>query len=140
MTLGLPGCVMVMIHYGGLVGLIVTISAVAPSLLAAPPFLWGASVGLINIAGIIGTILGGVYTYLTSDWLTKRAARRDERGQAEPEERIPLVIPSLIISVAGALTFGFCAQNSTPESWIGLAFGYAMIAFGSMQIPYVRFN
>lgn len=140
MTLALPGCVMVLTHYAGLVGLIVTESTVGPSLLAAPPFLWGANVGLINVAGIVGTVLGGVYTYLTTDWLTKRAARHDKGGRAEPEERLPLIIPSLIIAVAGALTFGFCAQAASPKSWIGLAFGYAMIGFGLMQIPSVGFN
>jgi MFS family permease len=140
LTLALPGCLMVMTHYAGLVGLIVTASSVGPSILAAPPFLWGANVGLINVAGIIGTILGGAYAYLTTDWLTKRAARHDKSGRAEPEERLPLIIPSLIIAVAGALAFGFCAQSSNPKAWIGLAFGMGMISFGLMQIPSVGFN
>lgn len=68
---------MVMLHYAGLVGLIVTVSTLAPGLLAAPPYLWGSNVSLINVAGVIGTIIGGVYAYATTDWFTKRAAKRN---------------------------------------------------------------
>lgn len=35
-------------------------STVAPQLVGKPPYLWGKGVGLINIGGIIGTILGCV--------------------------------------------------------------------------------
>lgn len=140
MALALPGCLMVMLHYAGLVGLIVTASTVGPTLLAEPPFLWGANVGLINVAGVIGTILGGAYAYFTTDWLTKRSARHEKRGLAEPEERLPLIIPSLVIAVAGALAFGFSAQTMVKKAWVGMAFGEAMIAFGLMQIPSVGFN
>jgi MFS family permease len=139
-TLAFPGCIMVMLHYAGLVGLIVTVSTLAPSLLAAPPYLWGANVGLINLAGMIGTIIGGAYAYLTTDWLIDRAARRDENGLVEPEERLPLMIPSLVIATGGALVFGFCAQNPSPSAWVGLAIGYGMVGFGLMQIPSVGFN
>lgn len=140
LTLAFPGCVMVMTHYAGLVGLIVTAATVAPTLLASPPYLWGANAGLINMAGVVGTLCGGVYAYFTTDWLTKRRARYNKRGRAEPEDRLPLIIPSLIISFAGALTFGFCGQSQHPQAWVGLAFGFGMIGFGLMHIPSVGFN
>ena len=140
LTLRLPGTVMVMLHYAGLVGLIVTVSTIAPQLLAAPPYLWGANVGLINVAGLVGTFVGGVYAFLTTDWLAKRAAKQESHGFGEPEKRLPLMIPSLIIVTAGSITFGFVAQNASPQGWVGLAFGYGMIAFGLMQVPSVGFN
>lgn len=140
LTLRLPGTIMVMLHYAGLVGLIVTISTVAPTILASPPYLWGASVGLISLAGLIGTLIGGVYAYFTTDWLAKRAAKHESHGYSEPEKRLPLMIPSLIIVTAGSLVFGFVAQNPSPLGWVGLGFGYGMIAFGLMQVPAVGFN
>lgn len=140
LTLRLPGTVMVMLHYAGLVGLIVTVSTVAPTILSAAPYLWGANVGLINLAGLIGTGFGGVYAYFTTDWLAKRAAKHESHGFSEPEKRLPLMIPSLIIVTIGSIVFGVVAQNPSPTGWIGLGFGYGMIAFGLMQVPSVGFN
>lgn len=59
-VLRLPGVWLVSLWYAGLVGLIVTTSAIAPQIVAAPPYLWGKGVGLINLGGIIGTVLGCV--------------------------------------------------------------------------------
>lgn len=139
-TLLFPGTWMVMLHYAGLVGLIVTVSTVAPQILAEPPYLWGNSVGLINVGGLIGTVLGAIYTYLTADFWVKRQAKRESHGFGEPEARIPLMFPALLIATAGSLCFGFSAQAATPKSWIGLEFGMGMIAFGLMQIPSIGFN
>ncbi|KAI9710722.1 MAG: hypothetical protein M1820_002555 [Bogoriella megaspora] len=139
-TLLLPGTLMVMLHYAGLVGLVVTVSTVGPTLVAAPPYLWGNNVGLINVPGLIGTALGGVYTYLTTDWLIKRSAKRESHGFGEPETRLPLMFPTLASATFGALIFGLVAQNPSPKGWVGLSFGYGMIAFGLMQVPSVGFN
>lgn len=62
-ALRLPGVWLVSLWYAGLVGLIVTTSVIAPQLVAAPPYLWGKGVGLINVGGIIGTVLGCVSTF-----------------------------------------------------------------------------
>lgn len=140
LTLALPGTWMVMLLYAGLVGLIVTVSTLAPQILASPPYLWGANAGLINVGGLIGTVIGAAYTYLTADWLVKRSAKREVHGFSEPEKRLPLMFPALIISTAGPLAFGFCAQNASRLGWIGLEFGMGMISFGLMQVPSIGFN
>ncbi|KAH8897807.1 major facilitator superfamily transporter [Thozetella sp. PMI_491] len=139
-TLVLPGTWVVMLHYGGLVGGIVTISTIGPQLLAMPPYLWGENVGLLNLGGLVGCILGAIYTYMAADWYLKRKAKRRTKGFAEPEDRLPLTFPALFISTAGFLVFGFCAQNPSPNAWLGLEFGYGMITFGLMQVPSVGFN
>lgn len=139
-TLLFPGTWMVMLHYAGLVGLIVTISTVAPQLLAQPPYLWGANAGLINVGGLVGTLLGAVYTYLTADWWVKRVAHKESHGYSEPEARLPLMFPALLIAFAGSLCFGFSAQAGTPKAWIGLEFGLGMVSFGLMQVPSIGFN
>ncbi|KAF2151533.1 major facilitator superfamily transporter [Myriangium duriaei CBS 260.36] len=139
-TVIFPGTIMVMLHYSGLVGLIVTISTLSPQLLAEPPYLWGENVGLINVAGLIGCALGGLYTYFTADWIIKRGAKHASNGLTEPERRLPLMFPALFISTAGALVYGFSAQYPAPNRWAGLAAGYGMVAFGLMQVPSIGFN
>ena len=62
-VLRLPGVWLVAAWYAGLVGLIVTLSTVSPEIVAAPPYLWGKHVGLINVGGVIGAVLGCVRYY-----------------------------------------------------------------------------
>lgn len=136
----LPGVWLISAWYAGLVGLIVTISTIGPQLVAVPPYLWGKDVGLINVGGIIGALLGCIYTYFIADWTTKRNAARDTHGYAEPEARLVTALPALFVATAGALVFGFVAQNPSPTGWVGLQFGLGMVAFGLMQAPSVGFN
>lgn len=139
-SLALPGTWVVTLQYGGLVGGIVTISTVGPQLLAMPPYLWGNNVGLINIGGLIGTVLGAIYTYFTSDARIKSIAKHQTHSIVEPETRLPTMFPALFISTVGFLVFGFCAQNPGPNVWAGLEVGYGMITFGLMQAPSIGFN
>ncbi|EUC40587.1 hypothetical protein COCMIDRAFT_9563 [Bipolaris oryzae ATCC 44560] len=139
-VLRLPGVWLVSGWYAGLVGLIVTMSAVAPQFVAKPPYLWGNGVGLINIGGIIGTILGGVYTYFVADFTTKRLAKKDHHGFSEPESRLVTALPALFAATIGSFIFGFVAQNPSPKGWVGLQFGLGLVAFGLMQAPSVGFN
>lgn len=140
-ALALPGTWVVMLHYSGLVGGIVTISVMGAQMVSAPPYLWGANAGLINVGGLIGALLGGLYTYAVSDWQLRRDARKREgRGYAEPEARLVTMFPALFVATAGFLVFGFCAQNPAPGRWVGLEAGYVMITFGLMQVPSIGFN
>ena len=136
----LPGVWLVSFWYAGLIGGIVTISTIGPTFLAQPPYLWGKNAGLINVGGIIGTILGVFYTYLVVDWTTKRAARYNSQGYSEPESRLWTALPCLFIATTGLWTFGFSAQNPGPKVWLGMEFGTGMLAFGLMQAPSVGFN
>lgn len=95
-TLRLPAVWLVMLHYGGLVGGIVTISTVGPQFVAAPPYNWGANAGLINIGGLIGSITGALATFLLSDRILKRRALRHSHGFSEPEARLPAMFPGPI--------------------------------------------
>jgi MFS family permease len=140
-TLALPGTWLVMLHYSGLVGGIVTISTVGPQILAMPPYLWRENVGLINMGGLIGAMLGYLYTHLLSDTLMNRRARKaDFRGTAEAEDRLPTLFVPLAIATCGFFVFGFCVQYPAPDRWVGLQCGFGMVAFGLMQVPSVGFN
>lgn len=140
LTLFLPGTLMVTLHYGGLIGLIVTISVVGPQILSAQPYVWGSSTGLFNIGGLIGGLLGLVYAYATTDWWSKRNAQKEANGYAEPEEILPLAMPTLVISTLGPLVFGLCAAYPSEHGWIGLCFGLGMVCSALMQVGSVGFN
>lgn len=139
-TLALPGTWLAMLHYGGLVGGVVTISTVGPQIVAMPPYLWKENVGLINMGGLIGAVLGYLYTHLLSDRLMNWRAKKLRRGTAEAEDRLPTLFFPLAVATCGFFVFGFCAQYPDPKRWIGLQFGYGMLAFGLMQVPSVEFN
>ena len=59
----LAGHVLVCRASGG----IVTITTVGPTLVAAPPYLWGNNSGLIMTGGIVGAILGLIVTNISAD-------------------------------------------------------------------------
>ena len=139
-TLALPGTWVVMLHYAGLVGGIVTIATVGPQILAMPPYLFGENSGLINVGGLIGIALGFPYTSLLADSLLKRQAKAKRRGVAEAEDRLPTLFFPLAVATGGFLVFGFCAQYPGGNRWVGLNAGFAMVAFGLMQVPSVGFN
>ncbi|KAB8265981.1 major facilitator superfamily domain-containing protein [Aspergillus pseudonomiae] len=140
LTLRLPGVWLVMFWYAGLVGGIVTISTVGPTLAAKPPYLWGNNAGLILVGGIVGALLGAVVTALSADRIitTKKTLRGEEN--MEPESRLPVALPGLILATTGLWTFGFCAQSPNPHMWIGMQFGLGMLSFGLMQAPSIGFN
>lgn len=137
-SLALPGTWVVTLQYGGLLGGVVTISTIGPQLVAKPPYLWGNNAGLINVGGLVGIVLGAVYTYLVSDARLRAAVK--QHHFVEPEARLPTMFPALFIATAGFFVFGFCAQNPGPNRWVGLEFGYGMITFGLMQAPSIGFS
>jgi MFS family permease len=139
-VLPLPGTWVVTLHYAGLVGGVVTIATIGAQLVSSPPYLWGANAGLINIGGLIGVVLGALYTYLVSDALLLQRAKRKRHGFAEPEDRLHTMIPALAIATAGFFVFGFCAQNPGPKRWVGLEVGFGMLTAGLMQVPSIGFN
>lgn len=139
-SLAFPGTWVVMLHYGGLLGGLVTIATVGPQFLAMPPYLWGNNVGLMNIGPIVGGILGFAATYFAADRLLTGKAKKESHGFAEPENRLPALFPALFIATTGIWTFGFCAANPSPNAWAGMVVGFGMVGFGIMQIPSVGFN
>jgi len=129
-----------MLHYGGLLGGLITISTIGPQLLAMPPYLWGDNVGLLGLGAVVGGLLGFLPTYLTADRLLTGRAKKESHGFAEPESRLPALFPALFLATTGIWVFGFCAANPSPHAWAGMVVGYGMVGFGIMQIPSIGFN
>ncbi|EGY16859.1 putative MFS-type transporter like protein [Verticillium longisporum] len=136
----LPGTWVVTLHYAGLVGGIVTISTVGANQMAMPPYSWGANAGLVNIGGLVGVVLGYIYTYVLSDARFKKKAKVRGHGMSEAEDRLPLLAFPLALSTCGFFVFGFCAQYPGGTRWVGLQVGFAMLSFGLMQVPSIGFN
>jgi MFS family permease len=139
-TLALPGTWVVMLHYAGLVGGIVTISTIGSQIVAQPPYLWGANAGLINVGALVGTVVGYLYTHMLADGSLVKKANSKRHGVAEAEDRLPTLFFPLATATCGFLVFGFCAQYPGPKQWVGLEVGYGMLSFGLMQVPSVGFN
>lgn len=139
-SLAFPGTWVVMLHYGGLLGGIVTISTIGPQIMAQPPYLWGVNVGLLSLGGFVGTVIGLAVTFATADLLITGKAKKESHGLAEPESRLPAMFPALFLATTGIWTFGFSAANPSPHAWAGMAVGYGMVGYGITQIPSIGFN
>lgn len=90
---------------------VVAINILNPFVLQAPPYNWSPSInGLINIAGLIGNVLGA----WLGGWVVDRYSRwrsRANGGVFQPETRLHLlVIPALLVPT-GCLAFGYGVAN-----------------------------
>ncbi|KAK3685145.1 major facilitator superfamily domain-containing protein [Podospora appendiculata] len=130
----------VMLQYGGLVGGVAVISTVGPQLLSLPPYAWGQNSGLLFLGALAGILLGAAYSTVLADQRLTAFAKRQGHGFAEPESRVPILLPSLAVATGGLLLFGFCAQYPGEYRWVGLVFAYGMVAFGLTQVPAIWFN
>ncbi|KAK0739311.1 major facilitator superfamily domain-containing protein [Apiosordaria backusii] len=139
-TLRLPATWIASLQYGGLVGGVAVISTIGPQLLIMPPYNWGENTGLLFIGALIGIILGATATALLADRRLKRFAKKQDHGYAEPETRLPIMLPALALGTGGLLVFGFCAQYPGEYQWVGLQFAYGMVAFALTQVPSLWFS
>ncbi|GIC87809.1 putative MFS transporter [Aspergillus udagawae] len=104
------------------------------SLLEAPPYLFSSvSVGLMQIAALIGFILACFGGGLLSDLINSRIARRRADGQVRAEDRLLSLIPGMAIGPAGCVLLAFACQNHL--HWAAIAVGFAMVSFGTVYTP-----
>ncbi len=139
-TLRLPATWVIMLQYGGLVGGVAVISTVGPQILTHRPYRWGEHAGLLFVGAFVGIVLGGLWTGLVVDRRVKKLARDQDHGYAEPEARVVVMVPSLLVGTGGLLVFGFCAQEPSRYAWVGLECAYGMVAFALAQVPSVWFG
>lgn len=97
---------------------VVAINVLNPFVLQAPPYNWKPDInGLINIAGLIGNVLGawlgGWVVDKYSDWRSKKNG-----GVFQPETRLHLLIIPALIVPAGCLAFGYGVAESL--NWTAL--------------------
>lgn len=76
-------------------------------LFAAPPYNFNSqTVGIFNLAVLVGICIGLVTNGYLSDWLSMCATKKN-RGIREPEMRLPAMIPYVIIMIIGNFVVAF---------------------------------
>jgi hypothetical protein len=102
------------ITYGALLSWYSVVVTVEANYLLYPPYNFdAAAVGLLNLAPFVGclfgTVLGGPLSDYSIIWLSKR-----NNGIFEPEMRLWLTLPAVLICPAGLLTFGIGLDRVSP--------------------------
>lgn len=106
-----PGVTYVALVYGSLLAWLAIVLNVQATYFTMEPYNFSsAGVGLLNLPTLIGCILGGFFGGQLSDYSIIWLARRNG-GLYEPEMRLWLALPSLLITPAGYLMFGLSIAN-----------------------------
>ena len=115
---------------GALIGWTVLIGVVLAAIFLGPP-LWFDEVktGYMYAGPFIGAVLGFILSGLMTDFLTRYMIRKNN-GVYEPEFRILLVIPQLVIGGIGLFGFGWAAANVQPDGWFLPDFFFALEVMG----------
>jgi len=110
------------------IGIVSTISL----LILPPPYLFSeTNFALLFLAPMIGTLAAEAWGYWFNDFLLKTYLRKNPNiDDYHPEHRLRGVYIPWIISIGGLILFGQSFQHQL--SWIGVAFGWGMLCFGTL--------
>jgi hypothetical protein len=122
---------------GVIIGWTVMVGVILSLIFLGPPLFFNEEkAGKMYTSAFIGSILGLVAAGLYSEYVT-RLCTRINKGKYEPEYRILLIIPTLILSTIGLYGFGITAANVTRYGWIVpevfLAFIIASMVAGTIS-------
>ena len=123
-----PGVLWAFLIYGTTLTWIVVFSVVNAQIFTLPPYNFSISqTGLISLSPFILTIIGEVVSGPLNDWICLKLTERN-RGIYEPEYRLVLILPVMILGTCGF--FGFGATVHYQTHWTGpvLTFGIANMA------------
>lgn len=125
-----PAVLWAMLIQGTLIGWTVMIGVVLAAIFLGPP-LWFTEVktGYMYTGPFVGALLGFVLSGLLADWSAKVMIRLN-KGVYEPEFRILLVVPQLVIGCAGLYGFGITAAKVTTYGWFWPDFFFALEVMG----------
>lgn len=89
-----------------------------------PPYRFSAiSVGLMQVAAIVGFIIGCFAGGYAADMITAAIIRR-QKGMVFPEQRLIALIPGCLIAPLGCVVAAFaCAKQL---HWVAVAFSFGM--------------
>jgi hypothetical protein len=90
---------------------------------------WAAQdVGLINVGGVIGALLGMLYCTFAGGPFVLWAARRN-RGVHLPEHHLLVMAPPAAIGIGMLLLYGFTAAGGGGSSWWGPYLGWTVFQY-----------
>lgn len=125
-----PGILWACLVQGTLIGFTVLIGIVLAAIMLGPPLWFGeVETGYMYTGAFIGALLGFALTGLLSDWSAKLLTRWNN-GVYEPEFRMVLVIPQLILGCAGIYGFGYTSNDAKVYGWFWPDFFFALVVMG----------
>ncbi|KAJ5605339.1 hypothetical protein N7510_010493 [Penicillium lagena] len=103
-------------------------------LLLAPPYLFSTeSVGLMQIAAMIGFVVACYGGGGLSDVITGYIVRHSSSQKIWPEQRLISLIPGMAFGPAGCILLAFACDNQL--HWSAIAVGFGLLSFGSVYTP-----
>lgn len=88
-------------------------------------------VAIMNVATLIGAIIGCIMSGILSDYHVLWLARRNN-GRMEPEFRLYLLFITLVISPLGLIMFGVGADKTWPWQAVYVGLGFIGVGWGSI--------
>lgn len=125
-------------------GWFLAIVTVLAQIFAVPPFNFTPTqLGFLNSFCFPGALVAFAYGHLLSDRILKWFVRRNNRVY-EPEFRLPLLIPSVIVGVIGLALFGWytgdVALSGHDISWVLTSFFYGLIIFSVVSAQAIAYT
>lgn len=115
---------------GTLIGWTIFIGILVASIFLGSPNFWGeVESGYAYTGPFIGALIGFLIAGTLADWSAKFMTRRNG-GIYEPEFRILLVIPQLVLGCAGLYGFGIVSTDLQKYHWAWSVFFYCLEVMG----------
>ncbi|KAJ2899314.1 major facilitator superfamily transporter [Zalerion maritima] len=113
---------------GTLIGWTVFIGAILGAMFLGPPLWWDAEkTGYAYTGAFVGAIVGFLISGILSDWSAKKMTRMN-KGVYEPEFRIVMVLPQLVLGAIGLYGIGYACEmlfkGDTPVEVPIMFFGF----------------
>lgn len=125
-----PGILWACLIQGVMIGFTVLIGVTLAAIFLGPPLWFGElETGYMYTGAFIGAILGFALTGLLSDW-SARVLTRWNGGTYEPEFRMVLVLPQMILGGAGLFGFGWTTKEPKVYGWLWPDFFFALVVMG----------
>lgn len=116
-----------LIAWTALLGVILAIVVIKP-----PLSFDEVKTGYMYTGAFVGAIVGFIMSGLLTDWSIAWLSKRNN-GVFEPEFRMVLVIPQLIIGCLGLFGFGFSSADTYTYGWIWPAFFFGCVTCGMVS-------
>ena len=125
-----PAILWACLTQGTLIGWTVFIGTMLGAIFLGAPLWWDdVHTGYAYSGPLVGAVLGFLVVGGLADWSAKFMTRHNN-GVYEPEFRIVLVIPQLIIGSAGVFGFGIVSPNMVEYFWFWPIFFFGLVVMG----------
>lgn len=125
-----PAVLWACVIQGTMIGWTVFMGIILGAIFLGPPLFWNEEqTGYAYTGAFLGAIIGFLIAGALADWSAKFMTRRNN-GIYEPEFRLVLVIPQLIIGCAGLYIFGVTAAELINYSYYLPILGFGMQVAG----------